>query len=149
MRSVFRVVKLVLKRTSVISKSCTRKADVQTTRTKISCLRGLWNHFGNRSLTVVIKHSTSTNWWGSRRTFGHSWHSKHILSAQWGVWLLLLHVSQQPAEKALRRNKQSKSGAPASELWPEGKRWRPDLDLRKAFRLFNWINNKDLGRCIW
>lgn len=57
---------LLLRLTSVTSSSSMRKADAQTTRTKISCLIGLWNHFGNMSLTVVIKLSTSTNWWQSQ-----------------------------------------------------------------------------------
>lgn len=60
---------LLLELTLVTSRSSTAKADAQTTRTKISWLIGLWNHFGNMSLTVVIKLSTSTNWWQSQSCF--------------------------------------------------------------------------------
>lgn len=48
--------------TSVTKVRFMRKLDTQTMRTKISRLVGTRNNFGNKSLTVVIKLSTITNW---------------------------------------------------------------------------------------
>ncbi len=47
--------------TSVTKVRCMRKLDTQMARTKISCLTGARNIFGNKSITVVIKLSTITN----------------------------------------------------------------------------------------
>lgn len=48
--------------TSVTKVRFMRKLDTQTMRTNISRLFGTRNNFGNKSLTVVIKLSTITNW---------------------------------------------------------------------------------------
>lgn len=68
--------------TSVTKTRSTRKLDTQMKRTKILCLTDARNIFGNKSVTVVIKLSTITNWGQKEIKYQFNLCLKHITYLQ-------------------------------------------------------------------
>lgn len=114
--------------TSVTNIRCMMKKHRQTTRAKISWFLGFRNSFGNKSLTEVIKHSTDTNCGGIKEA---NQTSVALLCHQLALQeKKILHVCQRWGKVTSKRSRQSRTGEKASWLLPEGRQWRPNLDLK-------------------